>query len=57
MHFFLRNKIIKEVQDPKFYEQPLKDFHILVDAGNGSGGFFVEKVLIPLGANVSGSQF
>lgn len=30
---------------------------IVVDAGNGSGGFFAEKVLEPLGADVSGSQF
>ena len=30
---------------------------IVVDAGNGSGGFFAEKVLDPLGADISGSQF
>uniref|UniRef100_A0A2P2LUC4 Phosphoglucomutase isoform X2 n=1 Tax=Rhizophora mucronata TaxID=61149 RepID=A0A2P2LUC4_RHIMU len=38
-------------------EKPLEGFHILVDAGNGAGGFFAEKVLEPLGANTSGSQF
>ena len=29
----------------------------MVDAGNGAGGFFVEKVLKPLGADTTGSQF
>lgn len=39
------------------YDHPLKGFHIVVDAGNGAGGFFVDKVLLPLGADTSGSQF
>ena len=30
---------------------------IIVDAGNGSGGFFADKILAPLGADVNGSQF
>ncbi|XP_011041007.1 PREDICTED: uncharacterized protein LOC105137102 isoform X1 [Populus euphratica] len=38
-------------------EKPLEGFHIVVDAGNGAGGFFAEKVLQPLGAITSGSQF
>lgn len=36
---------------------PLSGMKITVDAGNGSGGFFAEKVLAPLGADVSSSQF
>ena len=36
---------------------PLKGKKIIVDAGNGAGGFFAEKVLKPLGANTEGSQF
>ncbi|MCD6581831.1 MAG: hypothetical protein J7K90_08535 [Desulfuromusa sp.] len=36
---------------------PLKNLNIVVDAGNGAGGFFVDKVLQPLGADTSGSQF
>lgn len=36
---------------------PLKGKKIIVDAGNGAGGFFAEKVLKPLGANTDGSQF
>lgn len=38
-------------------EHPLKDMKIIVDAGNGAGGFFAEKVLAVLGADTSGSQF
>ncbi|CAM0879979.1 unnamed protein product [Alopecurus aequalis] len=38
-------------------EKPLEGLHIVVDAGNGAGGFFVDKVLKPLGAVTSGSQF
>ncbi|TCS79941.1 phosphomannomutase [Pectinatus cerevisiiphilus] len=36
---------------------PLNGLHIVVDAGNGAGGFFVEKVLDQLGADTTGSQF
>ncbi|KAF5467115.1 hypothetical protein F2P56_016975 [Juglans regia] len=38
-------------------EKPLEGFHIVVDAGNGAGGFFAAKVLEPLGAVTAGSQF
>lgn len=38
-------------------ELPLAGFHIIVDAGNGAGGFFAEKVLTKLGADTTGSQF
>ncbi|KAK4759961.1 hypothetical protein SAY87_023092 [Trapa incisa] len=38
-------------------EEQLKGFHIVVDAGNGAGVFFAGKVLEPLGAVISGSQF
>lgn len=36
---------------------PLKGLKIVVDAGNGAGGFYVDRVLKPLGADTSGSQF
>ena len=36
---------------------PLAGKKIIVDAGNGAGGFFAEKVLLPLGADITGSQF
>ena len=38
-------------------EKPLEGFRIVVDAGNGAGGFFVDKVLKPLGADTTGSRY
>ena len=38
-------------------ERPLEGFRIVVDAGNGAGGFYAEKVLQPLGANTDGSRY
>ncbi len=43
--------------DAKDYAHPLAGFHIVVDAGNGAGGFFATKVLSPLGADTSGSRY
>ncbi len=37
--------------------KPLAGLHIVVDAGNGAGGFFVGKILNELGADTTGSQF
>jgi phosphomannomutase len=51
----LREKILAGVNTDG--DKPLAGLHIVVDAGNGAGGFFVRDVLGPLGANVSGSQF
>ncbi|WP_337518667.1 phosphomannomutase/phosphoglucomutase [Megasphaera sp.] len=34
------------------YDRPLEGMHIVVDAGNGSGGFFATKVLAELGASI-----
>ncbi|MCH5165920.1 MAG: phosphomannomutase/phosphoglucomutase [Clostridiales bacterium] len=36
---------------------PLKGLNIVVDAGHGAGGFFATRVLEPLGADTSASQF
>jgi phosphomannomutase len=49
----LADKIRKETGE----EKPLSGFKIIVDAGNGAGGFYVDKVLNPLGADTQGSQF
>ena len=38
-------------------DRPLAGFHVAVDAGNGTGGFYATRVLEPLGCDVSGSQF
>ncbi len=47
----------QRIQQGAGQAQPLKGLKILVDAGNGAGGFYAEKVLKPLGADISGSQF
>ena len=52
----LRAMICREV-NAEDYEHPLKGFKIVVDAGNGAGGFYAEKVLAPLGADTTGSCF
>ena len=38
-------------------DKPLAGMKIIVDAGNGAGGFFASQVLEVLGADTSGSQF
>ena len=38
-------------------EKPLEGMKIIVDAGNGGGGFYAGRILAPLGADVSDSQF
>ncbi len=52
----LRNIICKETGKSE-EDKPLKNFHIVVDAGNGAGGFYAKEVLEALGADISGSQF
>ena len=49
--------IIKKGVNAQDYEHPLAGKKIIVDAGNGVGGFYASDVLAPLGADVSGSQF
>jgi phosphomannomutase len=53
----LANKVREGVNHRTNFEQPLQGLKIIVDAGNGAGGFYAEKVLKPLGADISGSQF
>lgn len=50
----LRKLIVDGVKNG---DKPLEGMKIVVDAGNGSGGFFARDVLEPLGADVSCSQF
>lgn len=52
----LCEKIKKEV-NAEDYEHPLKGFKIVVDAGNGAGGFYADKVLSVLGADTEGSRY
>jgi len=53
----LVNNIRAKVNSARSYNEPLAGTKIIVDAGNGAGGFFANKVLLPLGADISGSQF
>ena len=53
----LRERIKKEVNSDDDYHHPLKGFRIVVDAGNGVGGFYAADVLEALGADIRGSQF
>ena len=49
--------LVNKVREATGAEKPLEGFKIVVDAGNGAGGFYVAKVLQPLGADTTGSQF
>lgn len=53
----LREMIKAGVNSSDDYDHPLKGFKIVVDAGNGAGGFYATDVLEALGANINGSQF
>lgn len=50
-------EMIKREVNADDYDHPLRGFHIVVDAGNGVGGFYASDVLIPLGADTSGSCY
>lgn len=47
--------IIRREVKAEDYLQPLNGLHIVVDASNGAGGFFAERVLASLGADITGS--
>lgn len=49
--------IVAAVREKTGKAQPLAGSRIIVDAGNGAGGFFAKLVLAPLGADTTGSQF
>lgn len=49
--------LVKIIRSGTGCQKPLEDLKIVVDAGNGAGGFFVNKVLQPLGADTTGSQY
>lgn len=51
----LRTVIIERINHPSHYHTPLKGFKVIVNAGNGSGGFFTWNVLDMLGADTFGS--
>ena len=49
-------EMIKTAVNAEDHEHPLSGFRIVVDAGNGAGGFY-ERVLASLGADTTGSRF
>lgn len=49
--------LVNKVRAAVGVQKPLEGFKIVVDAGNGAGGFYVEKVLQPLGADTTGSRY
>lgn len=49
--------LVEKVRLATGAREPLKGKRILVDAGNGAGGFYADLVLKPLGADTTGSQF
>lgn len=52
----LKEKILSALGCAKD-EKPFGGLKIVVDAGNGAGGFFAERLLEPLGADITGSRF
>lgn len=52
----LRKKICEAIGKTEA-DKPLSGYHIVVDAGNGVGGFYAYNVLEPLGADISGSRY
>lgn len=50
-------KMICDAVGKKEEDKPLNGYKIIVDAGNGAGGFYAKDVLEKLGANINGSQF
>ncbi|KAL6839600.1 hypothetical protein ACP4OV_030539 [Aristida adscensionis] len=51
----LRDIIKQRVAHPAHYDTPLEGFKVVVNAGNGCGGFFAWDVLEKLGADTTGS--
>ena len=52
----IKNGIKTDIEQSR-NEKPLSGLKIVVDAGNGAGGFFTSKILDLLGADTKGSQF
>ena len=51
------NLLVDKIRQATNKQEPLKGLKIIVDAGNGAGGFFAHSVLEVLGADTQGSQF
>ena len=55
--FYYANDLVQKIQTETKQDKPLEGLRIVLDAGNGAGGFFAEDVLQELGADTTGSQF
>lgn len=49
--------LVERIQKGTNSSEPLAGMRIVLDAGNGAGGFFASQVLAVLGADTRGSQF
>ncbi|MBQ3938695.1 MAG: phosphomannomutase/phosphoglucomutase [Clostridia bacterium] len=49
--------LCRKVREATGLERPLEGLRIVVDAGNGAGGFYAAEVLEPLGADTTGSRY
>jgi len=49
--------IVDLIRQGTGHERPFEGMRLIVDAGNGAGGFFADQVLAILGADTTGSQF
>ncbi len=49
--------LVEIIREKTGRQEPFAGKKIIVDAGNGSGGFFADNVLVPLGADTTGSIF
>lgn len=51
------SQLVEKIRTAVGTDKPLQGLNMIVDAGNGAGGFYAGKVLEPLGADTTGSQF
>lgn len=49
--------MVRKIQEGSEMKKPLEGLRIVLDAGNGAGGFFAKEVLEQLGADTTGSQY
>ena len=49
--------LVEKIRSATGKDRPLEGFKVVVDAGNGAGGFYASKVLQPLGADTGGSRY
>ena len=56
IHYYSKD-MVRKIQEGSEMKKPLDGLRIVLDAGNGAGGFFAKDVLEQLGADTTGSQF